>query len=88
MNKQAAMKAKLALAGTLAGIPFREIECYGSQIVVTSACDNTARKWARLLSRFATVRGVIKSLDDAKENKGTCLRPSHLPVWRTFAVID
>lgn len=77
------MKAKLAQAG----IPFRAIECYGSQIVITSACHDTANKWALLLGKFAKVRGVIRSVDYATENKGSCLNPSVVDVWRTFAAI-
>lgn len=80
----ARMKAKLEQAG----IPFKDIEVYGSQIVVTSFCRDSAGKWATLLAKFAKVRGVIETLDDAVRNRGTVLRPSKVRVWRTFAVIQ
>lgn len=79
----AAMKAKLEAAG----IPYKAIECYGSQIVVTSWCRDSAARWASLLAKFATVRGTIETLDDAKVNRNTVLLPSKVRVWRTFARI-
>lgn len=69
------------------GIPYKEIECYGSQIVVTSWCRDSADKWARLLAKFSTVRGVVETCDYAKENKGTCLKPTRIKVYRTFSMI-
>lgn len=81
---QQQMKAKLEQAG----IPYKQIECYGSQIVITSHCEKTARRWAFLLSHFSRVRGVIKALDDAQVNKGSVLCPSTVVVWRTFARIE
>ena len=78
------MQAKLAELP----LPSKEIRCYGRQIVITSHCRDTAEKWAHVLSRFSTVRGIVKALDDAKENKGTCLRPTKVTVWRTFAAIN
>jgi len=80
----ARMKAKLEAAG----IPYKRIDMYGSQIVVTSACRDTAAKWASLLAQFAKVRGTIETLDDAVVNRNTTLRPSKVRVWRTFAVIQ
>jgi len=71
-----------------AGIPYKRIEVYGVQIVVTSACRDTAAKWATLLAKFAKVRGTIETLDDAVRNRNTVLRPSKVRVWRTFAVIQ
>jgi hypothetical protein len=70
-----------------AGIPYRGINCYGQQIVVTTKGEATARKWAELLARVATVRGVLKSVDYAKENRNTVLKPTTIEVWRVFARI-
>lgn len=70
------------------GLPHKQIECYGSQIVVTSQCRDTAAKWATLLAKFAKVRGTIETLDDAVVNRNTVLKPSKVRVWRTFAVIQ
>lgn len=83
MTTQKAMAAKLAKCG----IPHKEIECYGSQIVITSHCRDTADKWASLLAKFATVRCVVEALDYAKENKFGSLNPTTVKVWRTFAHI-
>lgn len=83
MKPQEAMKERLEQVG----IPFKAIECYGSQIVITSWCRESAERWAGLLGRFAKVRGITHSVDYAKENKNTVLRPSTVEVWRTFARI-
>ncbi len=69
------------------GIPFKQVECYGSQIVVTAHCRNAAERWAALLGQFAKVRGVIESVDEAVEQKGTCLARTYVSVWRTYAAI-
>lgn len=83
MSKQDQMKAALEKTG----LPHKEIEVYGRQIVITSWSEDAAKKWAHLLSRFAKVRGVIPSTDYAKENKGTVLLPTTINVFRTFAVM-
>lgn len=84
MTPQAKMKATLERSG----IPHKEIRCYGSQIVVTSWSDDAARQWASLLAPFAKVSAAaFPSYDEAKENKGTCLKPSMVKVWRTFATV-
>ena len=69
-------------------IPHKEIQVYGQQIVITSHCRDTADKWAQTLAMFAKVKGITESLDYAKENKGTCLLPTVVKVWRTFATIQ
>ncbi len=66
----------------------REIKVYGSQIVITCACPDTASKWVALIAKFAKVRSIIQSWDEAKENKKTCLNPSMIKVWRIFARIS
>ena len=86
-RKALADKMRATLEKT--GLPYKEIQVYGSQIVITSHCRDTAERWAMLLARFATVkRAARECLDDAKENKGTCLRPTKVKVWRTWAVIE
>lgn len=69
------------------GLPAKEISVYGSQIVVTVWSHDAARKWARLIQRFATLRGITESMDYNKVNKNTCLLPSVHKVWRVFGVI-
>ena len=80
---QQRMQATLAKSG----IPSREIRVYGSQIMVTCGCRDTADKWASLLVRFATVRAVFEAWDEATQNRGTTLKPSMVKVWRVAARI-
>jgi len=77
------MRAKLERIG----LPFKGIECYGSQIVVTCWSRDAADRWASFLARFAKFLGITQSVDHAKENRGTCLLPTTVDVWRAFARI-
>jgi hypothetical protein len=71
------------------GLPYKKIDCYGGQIVITSHCRDTAEKWSMVLARFAKVKkAALESVDNAVENKGTVLRPTMVKVWRTYAVIE
>ena len=79
---------KLKAALERAGLPYKQIECYGSQIVITAHSQDSAIKWGLLLSRFAKVRRAgLEALDEAVEQKGTCLNRTYVKVWRTFATI-
>lgn len=72
-------------------VPHKQIDVYGNQIVITSWSADAANKWAGILARFAKVRGVIRSVDYAKEDtqaRRSTLGPATVDVWRTFAVID
>lgn len=69
------------------GIPAKGINVYGNQIVVTAWSLTAANKWASLLTKFATVRGTVESMDYCKENKNTVMLPSAVKVWRVFARI-
>lgn len=82
-TKQEQLKATLAKAG----IPAKKIDVYGSQIVVTAWSRAAADKWASLLSKFSTVRGVVQSYDHDKVNTNTVLRPSSHTVWIVGAYI-
>jgi len=84
MTAQEQMREKLAQLG----IPYRTINCYGSQIVVTSLCRNTAEKWALTLAQFATFKGIRESIDYIQENRNTIMNPSTVRVWRTYAVVS
>ena len=83
MTPQQKMQAALQASG----IPYKQIECYGSQIMVTAWSRPAAQRWSSLLSKFATVKSVGPGLDDAKVNKGSCLNPSVIKVWRVWAVV-
>jgi hypothetical protein len=84
MSPQEKIQALLSKSG----IPAKEIKCYGSQIMITAFCRDSAAKWARLLSRFATVKNTVKTIDYCKENKNTVMLPSAIEVWRVWATID
>lgn len=83
MTPQQQMKAKLESVG----LPFKEINVYGNQIMVTSHCRETAERWAGLLRRFAKIKAIGPGIDDAKVNRNTVLVPSVVKVWRTWATI-
>lgn len=80
---QSVMKEKLEKAG----LPYKKIEVYGRQIVVTTYGEETARRWFLLLANFAKVKGPLESLDLAKEQKGTNLNQSYVKVFRVFGTI-
>lgn len=81
---QQKMKAMLEKTG----LPYKEIEVYGRQIVVTCWSRDAAEKWAHLLTRFAKFRGITHSVDEAKDqaNRKT-LGPKIIEVWRAFAAV-
>jgi hypothetical protein len=85
--RELAKKMQAKLEGL--GLPYKEIKVFGSQIHITSHCRDTAERWASLLSKFAKVYCPAKeSLQEAKENKGTVLRPTMVKVWLTGARIE
>lgn len=69
-------------------IPYKEIEVYGSRIVITCHSRSSAEKWGKTLSpKVAKLKGIIESYDLAKKQKGTILKPTRVKVWRAFFVI-
>lgn len=61
---------KLKAALEQAGLPYKQIECYGSQIVITAHSQDSAIKWGLLLARFAKVRRAgLEALDEAVEQR-------------------
>ena len=79
-------KIKAALLKT--GLPVKEIEVYGSQIVITAWSVDAANNWASVVARFATLRGVIASMDYDEKNTNTVMLPSCHKVWRVFGRIN
>ena len=77
------MKSRLATLG----IPFDQIDCYGAQIVITCRSRTAATRWASTLAHFATVKRVWESVEYAKKNRNTVLRPTTYAVWRAAATI-
>lgn len=80
---QQRMQAKLESVG----LPYKRIHYNGSQIVVTSWSLETAEKWASVLAKFATFKGVVESLDYNEVNRITAMKPTTHKVWRTYATI-
>lgn len=83
MTNRTRMQALLAKSG----IPAKEIKVFGSQILIKCYSRDAAEKFAGLLAKFATVRGVVESYDYAKVNRNTMLRPSTVQVWLVGAHI-
>lgn len=83
MTPQQQMAAKLAECG----IPAKEIKCYGSQIMITAWSREAINRWVLLLSKFATVRSTVESIDECKVNKNSVMLPSVVKVWRVWATI-
>ena len=83
MTIQETMRDKLLQAG----IPAKEIKCYGSQIMVTAFSLDAAQRWQGLLSQFCSKVRSGKSFDYLKENKNTVLRPSRMDVWRVWGTV-
>lgn len=78
MTPQQRMAATLAKAG----IPHKEIKCFGSQVLVVCLGEDSARKFAALLGTFCrTVRGPVESVDYNKKNENTVLLPSRHKIW-------
>lgn len=68
-------------------IPVKEVKCYGSQIVVTCWCEQSARKYADLIAKFANLRSIKESLDEKAKNRQARLSGKYVKVWRVYATI-
>ena len=80
---QQKMHARLSMIG----VPFKEIECFGKQIIVTTVSLDSSKKWQQLLRRFAkVVRRPCRSIDDAK-NSGEGYGKKTQLVWRVSATV-
>jgi len=81
---QERMKAKLESLG----LPYKEIECYGSQVMITALSESAANKWHSILCKFTTSKRPIRSIDRNKVNENTCLNPSSHEVWLIGGTIN
>ena len=78
---QEKMQAKLKQVG----LPYKQIEVYGRQIVITTHSRSAAEKWALTLSpKVAKLRGITENYDRAKKNKNTVMLPTRVKVYRAF----
>jgi hypothetical protein len=69
-----------------AGVPFKEINAYGSQVVVTCRSRDAAAKAASVLQRATfNVLKVAKAIDYNAVNVNTNLCPTTHEVWRVWA---
>jgi len=83
---QAQMKAKLEQAG----IPYREVKCYGQQVMITALSRSAAVKWAGLLRKFCgNVRRPYEGIYyTAHSNRYPNEKRYHtISVWRVWATI-
>lgn len=67
------------------GLPYEKINFYGQQLTVTCKSPKTADKWANVLGKFATLRGITSHWAENQINSNTTLRPSKHKVWTVFA---
>ena len=72
----------------------KRINCYGSQIVVTTWSEDAGKRWANLLTKFATFRGMTHSIEKTKDdseirkaNPGLVKSNFYHDVWNVFARI-
>lgn len=84
MTPQEQMKAKL----TGLGIPYKQIDVFGSQIIVTAWSEAAANKWHSVLRRFTASRRPVRSVDNNKVNMKTNLNPSFHYVWLVGGTIN
>lgn len=84
MTLQEQMREKLLTLN----IPAKQLNVYGSQIMVTCRGRESAERYARVLRRFCRrVVGPVESVDYDKKNTNTVLRPSVHLVWRVWGTI-
>lgn len=76
------LKAKLEEAG----IPAREIKVMGRTILITTAGETSAKKWAELLGCFATVQAIAEGYDEPKDDRSVN-NPKLIHVWRVLAQV-
>ena len=74
------MKSKLETLG----LPFVEIEVFGSQILITCKCRESANRWTGVVKQFATLRGVAPGQNMVKDTADIA-RHRYYDVWRVHA---
>lgn len=70
------------------GIKFKEIQCYGQQVVITCWSQGEAEKAATVLKKGSfKIRGIIKSLDENKnQSKRKTIHKTYHTVYKVFAM--
>ena len=74
------------------GLPFRKVECYGSQIMVTAVARDTAAKWLSILQKICKTHPprMVESVDycgEATQANRKTLAPKMIQVWRVGGTI-
>lgn len=70
------------------GLAPKSVDVFGGHCIVTMHSQDAARKVFRLFQAAGFSRlKVGESIDEAKQNKGTCLNPTVHRVWRVWARI-
>lgn len=83
MTPHQKFEAKLAETG----IPHKEINCYGSQVMITTGGEDSARQWASVLANFAKVNNVWESIDQTKATAKEIADRKYVKVWRVWATL-
>jgi len=71
-------------------LPSREIKVYGSQITVECASLSSCQEFAKVISKFATIRKIIESLvetEHSKEHNLNAVGKKYFTVYRLYAII-
>lgn len=80
-----ALNAQMQSRLNVAGLPFESIRVFGAircNVHVTCVSRATADKWSQLLAQvFSTTPTITRHVWDAKENHGTCMRPTKRNGW-------
>lgn len=85
----AAMKDRMLAIFGRGGLAIKSLDVFGRHCIVTCHCYDTALQVARCLQGAGwTVQGPTKGADEAVQNKGTCLKPTLIPVYRVGARVD
>lgn len=66
-------------------LPYKEINVIGTTICITTLGRDTADKWINIIHpRLAKFVKISEQYQHTKINKGTCLLPSVVKVYKTF----
>ncbi len=76
-SAQSVLKAHLERSG----IAYKSVEVYGRQVVVTAFSADASAKWHQLLNHICAKVRVVETVESARENMGTNLKPTMVKAW-------
>jgi hypothetical protein len=81
------MTARLESILRSGGLKFKDVDAFGSQVIVTCWSRDAAEKVAKVLKRATfNLRGIVESVDyNENQSKRTTNRPAMHRVWRVGA---